>query len=665
MLTASDVRSDSMDDVEYQRLAGPASAAPAAPARGEGLRRPWARRVGAGLAMALGVAGTCAAVVSSVGRGAPAVAPGAPGEPGKYEPFHGGPWSIPRAYEVRVTMRLPYSGLVEEAFVRTDKDQGCQRIEFYPGQAHESVHLFNDTGLSYQVVPELTSKRCFSFDKGPRGAKPQDIFPKRFHELFSEDVDGDASGAVVNGVACRTFKYEHRNGTEADADGYLGEYRFYLNRETLEPVQLHFVGHNVFFGGSHIDEYVLDYSDFKDLSGEGGVKPALFAPPAGMPCTDGRSHTAEETASEAEQTARREAALHPGVETALLHPEGEELRAAAFGAHCGKHGLAFASDAEERFRRGIFHSNLRHVQARNRQDAGYKLAVNHLAHLTDAEMAALRGASNGDEETLCRTETLAQVRDQARAAGAPLPRIVDWANGPQVLSLPPGDQGSCGSCWTFGATGALEAAIAKATGKLVPLSKQNVLDCALGVPYLNHACGGGGDFKAYEWVINNNGGAIATEESYPYMNQPTMCRFDQKRGLVGDGVRAAPGAITDCVVVTERYLNNSALTHDESVEAFIYKLATVGPLAISINAEPKDFYFYQSGLYSSAACKGDLVNLDHAVLAVGYNLDEGYVVIRNSWSSHWGEGGYARLQIKGNTCGFATLPTYAIAEAAK
>jgi hypothetical protein len=74
-------------------------------------------------------------------------------------------------------------------------------------------------------------------------------------------------------------------------------------------------------------------------------------------------------------------------------------------------------------------------------------------------------------------------------------------------------------------------------------------------------------------------------------------------------------------------------------------------------------YFYQSGLYSSAECKGELVNLDHAVLAVGYNLDEGYIVIRNSWSSHWGEGGYARMQIKGNTCGFATLPTYAIAKA--
>lgn len=49
-------------------------------------------------------------------------------------------------------------------------------------------------------------------------------------------------------------------------------------------------------------------------------------------------------------------------------------------------------------------------------------------------------------------------------------------------------------------------------------------------------------------------------------------------------------------------------------------------------------------MFFNPNCSSDIDSLDHEVLAVGYgsNGDNDYWLVKNSWSTHWGDAGYVR-----------------------
>merc|ERR1712193_170912 len=79
------------------------------------------------------------------------------------------------------------------------------------------------------------------------------------------------------------------------------------------------------------------------------------------------------------------------------------------------------------------------------------------------------------------------------------------------------DQGSCGSCWAFGAVAGMEGSAKKDLSSSAILSEQQVMDCTMG----SSACNGGRADSAYPKLY---GGALYTSTSYPYTARGGSCK---------------------------------------------------------------------------------------------------------------------------------------------
>lgn len=589
-------------------------------------------------------------------------------------------YQVPSAYEARLNFRLPYFSFAEPIVARVDSTKGKMKLSYWSGM---DQYIFSTLSDSFSIVPVYTTMTCFNNGKSD---SLQNLFPNlsKFKKL---DVQ-----TTVNGVLCDTWAYDAGTsqttpgGSSAlipDAEGYSGSYQFFVNANDGTPVTFRAqFGHNVVVGGSHVDEYWMDYVSITPLS---SVDDAEFKPPAGMPCLAGNATFGPTGAM------TRSNPLH---DLQMLFPEHHEARQSAFDAWAEEQGKVYASEQERAARLNVFHSNLRYIHATNRRGLTFTVAPNRFADYTASELASLkgRGVSSQSERNLASssfraadpnvvTPTPENLGVDPRKAcglynvsGLPLPAEVDWRSTAQGgkqpgagLVLPAKDQGSCGSCWTYGTTGTIEGQHAKKNGQLVSLSEQNLMDCSW--YWGNQACNGGFDWMAVAWLLQANNGSIASDESYGgYLNQDGFCHYSLLDKLTTNPFTNQPvsqGArIVSCTHVNRQWEsdNTQIVSDQDAVNSLNDALAQIGPISVSINATPQSFYFYKSGLYYDPACKGSIPSdLDHTVLAVGYGTDangQKYFIVRNSWSSHWGENGYVKLSQQDNICGTATTPLF-------
>jgi len=280
------------------------------------------------------------------------------------------------------------------------------------------------------------------------------------------------------------------------------------------------------------------------------------------------------------------------------------------------------------YRYTVFKANMDKITLANKQKHTYKLGMNEMGDMTHAEFKATKLGYNHVDRSYLRSKNTCATPNKK------IPASVNWVTAGAVTHVK--NQGQCGSCWSFSATGALEGAVQIASGTLTPLSEQQLIDCSTSQG--NQGCNGGLMDDAFQYVISNGG--LETETEYPYSaTGPNNCMASGTMASTCTGYcDVTPGS-----------------------ETALAQAVAQQPVSVAIEADQNCFQFYSGGVLSDPTCG---TNLDHGVLAVGYGTYQGtqkYWYVKNSWGGSWGVDGYVLIaKDTGGVgeCGIASLPSY-------
>lgn len=214
-----------------------------------------------------------------------------------------------------------------------------------------------------------------------------------------------------------------------------------------------------------------------------------------------------------------------------------------------------------------------------------------------------------------------------------IPSHFDWRKKGYVTH--PKVQGSCGGCYCFAAIDNLEWWWKKRTGNLRDLSVQQCIDCTNKYVRDADGCDGGLMEDLYHLAVTR---PISLASYDPFKMRTGTCPRAQ---LAGKKIK-----VKTYHIMSDEY-------HSPIEAELASNLIHYGPIPIGIDSKSMNFELYRGGIIRAAHCGK---NIDHAVTVVGYTPN--FWVVKNSWGSHWGEGGYFRIERGKNACGINTYSSF-------
>ena len=249
-------------------------------------------------------------------------------------------------------------------------------------------------------------------------------------------------------------------------------------------------------------------------------------------------------------------------------------------------GRFYSSPLLEAEANASFAINLAFIEQHNHEaDSGihsFRCGVNHLSDLSHDQYRARLGvrpppSTRKESASLFPHATFQTASDpQPGTISDPPPASVDHRTAGAVT--PVKDQGTCGSCWAFSATGALEGAYQIATGSLRSLSEQQLMDCSF--PEGNQGCSGGSMDQAFAYIVANGGIDGETEYSYSADDGGPCWEAAEARHL------ASMSRFEDIPKGDEHALTAAA---------------ALRPISVAIDASGPSFQNYKSGVFDDAS----------------------------------------------------------------
>ncbi|CAG9476720.1 vivapain-2 [Plasmodium vivax] len=299
----------------------------------------------------------------------------------------------------------------------------------------------------------------------------------------------------------------------------------------------------------------------------------------------------------------------------------------AFYLFMKEHGKKYKTEEEMQQRYLAFTENLARINSHNsKANILYKKGTNQYSDISFEEFRKTMLTLRFDLKKKLANSPYVSNYDDVLKKYKPADAVVDnekydWREHNAVSEIK--NQNLCGSCWAFGAVGAVESQYAIRKNQHVLISEQELVDCS----DKNFGCFGGLASLAFDDMIDL--GYLCSESDYPYVGfKPRKCEIKKCK---------------------EKYTIKSYVKIPE--EKYKEAIQFLGPLTLGLTVND-DFYDYKEGIFSSECTEEP----NHEVMIVGYGVEEMfnsesnasekhyYYIIKNSWGENWGEKGFMRIE---------------------